>query len=129
MDSLKSKLRSQIRRPMKAGFTAEIGKAELVDDFYAVFLTNMRDLGSPVHSKKLFINIFEELNRIASVFIVKNKGNPIAGSITLGFRKTMYNPWASSLRQYSKDSPNMLLYWKMLEWILEKKPARSWKRE
>ena len=58
MGSFKSKLRSQIRRPLKAGFTVEVGKSELIDDFYAVFLSNMRDLGSPVHSKKLFIEYF-----------------------------------------------------------------------
>lgn len=119
MGSLKSKLRSQIRRPLKAGFTAEVGKTELVDDFYAIFLSNMRDLGSPVHSKRLFINVFEELDDMARIFIVKNNGQPIAGSVTLGFRGTMYNPWASSLRQYSKDSPNMLLYWKMQEFACD----------
>ena len=39
--------------------------------------------------------------------------------MTIGFRGTLYNPWASSLRQYSKYSPNMLLYWKMLEFACD----------
>ena len=119
MESLKSKLRSQIRRPIKAGFTAEVGKSELIDDFYGIFLSNMRDLGSPAHSKRLFITIFEEFEEKANIFIVRKNGKPLAGSMVLGFRETLYNPWASSLRQYSKFSPNMLLYWKMLEYACD----------
>ena len=119
LDGLKSKLRSQIRRPVKAGFTVEVGKSELIDDFYAVFLSNMRDLGSPVHSKRLFMNIFDEFHDKANIFVVRNNGEPLAGSMTIGFQGTLYNPWASSLRRYSKYSPNMLLYWKMLEFACD----------
>ena len=115
MGSFKSKLRSQIRKPLKSGCVAEVGKAELLEDFYKVFVSNMRDLGSPVHSKRLFENLFDEFNDLVSVFIVRYKKRPIAGSITLGYQGTMYNPWASSLQQFRKYSPNMLLYWKMLE--------------
>ena len=79
----------------------------------------MRDLGSPVHSKKLFTNIFDELHDKTNIFVVKNNEKPLAGSMTIGFRGTLYNPWASSLRRYSKYSPNMLLYWKMLEFACD----------
>ena len=53
MKSFKSKLRSQIKKPMKEGLYSIIGGIELIDEFYNVFLVNMRDLGSPVHSKNL----------------------------------------------------------------------------
>ena len=51
MAGFKSKLRSQIRKPKKDGLNVQIGGAELLDDFYPVFVKNMRDLGSPVHCK------------------------------------------------------------------------------
>ena len=38
----------------------------------------------------------------------------------VGFRDTLENPWASSLREYSRLSPNMLLYWTMLEYACDK---------
>jgi serine/alanine adding enzyme len=119
MNGFKSKLRSQIRRPSKSGCKARYGKAELIDDFYTVFASNMRDLGSPVHSKRLFENIFKEFSDKTTIFVITRENVPLAGSITIGFRETMYNPWASSLRQYSKYSPNMLLYWKMLEFACD----------
>ena len=52
MRSFKSKLRSQIHKPIKEGLKVRTGGQELVDDFYRVFVENMRDIGSPVHSRR-----------------------------------------------------------------------------
>lgn len=116
MKSFKSKLRSQINKPVKEGLTSKIGGMELLDDFYRIFLVNMRDLGSPVHSKKLMEYVIEHLNENTRIVIVYKDNEPIACSIIIGFKDTLENPWASSLRQYSQLSPNMLLYWTMLEY-------------
>jgi FemAB-related protein (PEP-CTERM system-associated) len=116
MKSFKSKLRSQIKRPIKAGLEAKIGGVELLNDFYSVFSINMRDLGSPVHSKALPRCVLDCLNDEARVVMVYHKHTPVAASLMVGFNGTMINPWSSALRQYSKDSPNMLLYWTMLSY-------------
>ena len=39
----------------------------------------------------------------------------MAGALAIGFNKTLANPWASSLREYSYCAPNMLLYWAMMK--------------
>ena len=52
----------------------------------------------------------------SAICIVYKEKEPLACSIIIGFNGTIYNPWASSLRKYSKLSPNMLLYWTMLEY-------------
>ncbi len=112
--SLKAKLRSQVKRPAKEGCRAQVGGMELLDRFYRVFLINMRDLGSPVHSKKLFARALREFDGNAQIFLVTKEGAPIAGSLTVSLGDTVANPWASSLRAFSALSPNMLLYWTML---------------
>lgn len=119
MKSFKSKLRSQIKKPMKEGLEFTIGREELLDDFYSVFLTNMRDLGSPVHSKKLMKNVLEYFSDQARIVMVSKEGVPYAASLICGFKDTLENPWASSLRQYSRLSPNMLLYWAMLSYACD----------
>ena len=116
MKSFKSKLRSQIKKPIKEGLESKIGGMELVDAFYKVFLINMRDLGSPVHSKKLLENVLKQFSEHTKIVIVHKDNKPYAASIISGFRETLENPWASSLKQYSRLSPNMLLYWTMLEY-------------
>jgi FemAB-related protein (PEP-CTERM system-associated) len=116
-DSFKSKLRSQIRKPQKEGLVAVIGGAELLDEYYHVFAVNMRDLGSPVHSKKLFENILKEFGVNAKLGIVKYNSNATAAGLVFCFRDTVEIIWASALREYNHLSPNMLLYWSLLEYV------------
>ena len=116
MKSFKSKLRSQIRRPLKEGLTATIGGVNHLDDFYRVFSINMRDLGSPVHSRRLIQNVLYEFPDKARIVIIYKDEFPVSGSMIIGFKDTLENPWASSLRQFSRLSPNMLLYWTMLQY-------------
>jgi serine/alanine adding enzyme len=120
MASFKSKLRSQIKRPIKEGCEASIGGAELVDEFYGVFAVNMRDLGSPVHSRRLFLKIFEKFPSEARIALVRKGRKAIAASLVIGFGNTLSNPWASSLKEYGQLSPNMLLYWTKLGYACEK---------
>jgi serine/alanine adding enzyme len=119
MKSFKAKLRSQIRRPMKEGFKTRIGSKDLLDDFYRVFSTNMRDLGSPVHRKELMGGVLSEFANDAKIVMVYRQREPVACSVVIGFAETLGNPWASSLRRFSRLSPNMLLYWRMLEYACD----------
>jgi len=117
LTSFKSKLRSQIKKPIRDGLTIDHGGIELLNDFYPLFSENMRDLGSPVHSKKWFKNILELYNKNSRLFIVKMPDQtPAAGGILLCHPKTISVPWASSLRRYNRSNPNMLLYWGFLQY-------------
>ena len=113
--TLGSKLRSQIRRPQKEGMKMVIGGSEHLSEFYRVFSTNMRDLGSPVHPKRLFQEILDQFDEDVKIGIVLHNGRPVAGGMIVCFRETVEIPWASSLRKYNRFSPNMLLYWSFIE--------------
>lgn len=119
MKSFKSKLRSQIKKPMKEGLYSKVGGSELLEDYYHVFCINMRDLGSPVHSKKFIRHVLEEFPDKSRIVIVYKDNQPVACSFVVGFKETLENPWTSALRRYSDLSPNMLLYWTMLKYACE----------
>src|SRR5262245_33047533 len=53
-EKLDRKVRNRIRKAEKEGLTIDRGGEELLTDFYNVFARNMRDLGTPVYSKRLF---------------------------------------------------------------------------
>lgn len=112
----KSKLRSQIKRPLKEDLVVRIGGEELLDDFYRVFCVNMRDLGSPVHAKKLMRHTLLAFGDKARIFSVNKDSTPLAVSLVLSDGHLLANPWASSLREYSRMGANMLLYWEMLRY-------------
>lgn len=121
MKSFKSKLRSQINKPLKEGLTSRTGGIELLDNFYKVFLANMRDLGSPVHSVNLMRHVLGEFSEQSKLIVVYRGKLPVASGLVLGFNKTLCNPWASSLKQYAVLSPNMLLYLRMLEYACDQR--------
>ncbi|MEW6417376.1 MAG: FemAB family XrtA/PEP-CTERM system-associated protein [Nitrospirota bacterium] len=118
--SFSSKLRSQIKRPIKEEMYSKLGKEEELDSFYTVFSTNMRDLGTPVYSKEFFKNIFKEFPESAWICTIYTKEKqPVASGFIVGFKETLEIPWASSLRSYNHYSPNMLLYWSALKFACE----------
>ncbi len=114
MGRLKSKLRSQIKKSEKSGLEWKIGKTGLLDPFYAVFSRNMRDLGSPVHSKNFFKAIFRYFYDQAFICVVFYKARPVAASFMFRFKKTLANPWASSVREFRYLNANLYLYRRMI---------------
>jgi serine/alanine adding enzyme len=117
---LDSKLRSQIRRPMKEGLVSRIGRMEELDGFYEVFSRNMRDLGTPVYSKFFFRNILTAFPDSTWICTVYRDATPVASGFLVGFKEILEIPWASSLRKYNAQSPNMLLYWAALQFACER---------
>jgi serine/alanine adding enzyme len=109
-----SKLRAQIRRPQKAGATVGFGGAELLDDFYAVFARNMRDLGTPVYPRAWFLAIAAAFPEHAQICVVRLNGRPVAAGFLLRHGNTMEIPWASSVSEFNREGVNMLLYWSVL---------------
>ena len=113
--SFKAKLRSQIRKAEKNGLTFEIGNDEsLVSDFYRVFTNNMRDLGSPTHSRKWFDSIRHHYGDRCVISIIRHKDIAIGAGLVLLTDNTATIPWASTLRRFNRLAPNMLLYWSLL---------------
>jgi FemAB-related protein (PEP-CTERM system-associated) len=112
---LDRKVRNQVRKAEKAGLAADVGGVAELDAFYGVFARNMRDLGTPVYSRRFFAAILSAFPDTTRVFVVRLGNLPIAAAITVQWRDSIEVPWASSLRTYSDKSPNMLLYWTMLK--------------
>ena len=117
MASFKSKLRSQINKPVRDGLTAKLGGLELLEDFYSIFAENMRDLGSPVHSKKWLRSVLTRYGKRAKCCVVSMPDKtPAASGILLCHDRVVSIPWASSLKRFNRFNPNMLLYWSFLEY-------------
>lgn len=111
----KAKLRSQIKRAQREKMEVKFGGKELLKDFYEVFSINMRDLGTPVWTSTIFKNILSAFPEVAKICLVYIEGKPAAAGFLIGYKEYLEIPSASSLRQYNRLSPNMLLYWSVLE--------------
>src|SRR2546427_7492643 len=74
MEGFKAKLRSQVRKGEKNNLGVRIGGTELLDDFYTVFAHNIRDLGTPVYGRALFLLIMETLPDTSRLWVVTGSG-------------------------------------------------------
>lgn len=118
-EKFKSKLRSQINRSSKNGLVFTWGNHDSVDQFYDVFSSNMRDLGSPVHAKGWIQAVLSYYGDAARMGLVHKEGKAIGCGIILMTQKKVCIPWASTLREYNNLSPNMLLYWSFLQYAAD----------
>ena len=118
---LDAKVRNQVRKAMTSGLTPAWCGIEGLDDFYAVFAQNMRDLGSPVHAKRFFAAILEEFAGDARLLLVRDRTRVVAGGVCITFRDTVLVPWASSLREWRSRCPSNLLYWEVIRSACDKR--------
>ena len=123
-EQIHSKVRNQVRKGDKAGLSIRWGGDSLLDDFYSVFAVNMRDLGTPVYSRKLFASILGRLDDDAEIAVVDWRDRPVAGALLIhnsrfGRRSTQV-PSASCLRRFNHTNANMWMYHKLLERAIER---------
>jgi len=119
--SYKSKLRSQVNKARKNGLDFCAGNSvELVEEFYQVYAENMHRLGSPAHSLKFFQSIAQRYGEEAVLGIVSHEGRPIGAGILLFIGPRVSIPWASTLSEFNRLAPNMLLYWQLIELSIQR---------
>lgn len=111
---LDAKLRSQVRRPQKEGVVVRFG-ADQARPFFSVFSRHMRDLGTPVLPYTFFESIAREFADSVWFACAYHDEVPVAGGCGFHWRDEFEMTWASSLREYNRIAPNMLLYWSFIE--------------
>ena len=107
-------VRNQIRKAERSGLSTESGGTEKLDEFYAIYATRMRDLGSPAHDRAFFRETVDGFGRQARVVLVRKGATAVGGLVALAFKDTLVVPWASCLKEYFTLCPNMLLYWETI---------------
>lgn len=118
--SFSSKLRSQINRPLREKPQIVSGDIELLDDFYKVYARNMRDLGSPAHSKSFIKAIMQTFCAESTIFIIRLNNKPVSAALLLDNNEMLDIPLASTVRDVNHLSMNMLLYWEVLKFAVNK---------
>jgi FemAB-related protein (PEP-CTERM system-associated) len=120
-DQLKAKVRNLVRKGEKAGLHYRQAGGEELDAFYRVYARNLRDLGTPCYPERFFAALLHRFPRAARLHFAsfEERGTPIAVGLTLRDGARQQIPFAASLSEHRRHSPNMFLYWKMLEDAIE----------
>jgi serine/alanine adding enzyme len=113
-----SKLRSQVKRSEREPIEVRTGGDELLDDFYAVFACNMRDLGTPVYPKRFFRAILERFPANTRLILIDHKQKPSAAGFLVIDGARAEIPWAACLAEAKPFGVNMKLYWEVLSLVI-----------
>jgi FemAB-related protein (PEP-CTERM system-associated) len=109
-----SKLRSQIKKPIKEGLETRFG-ADQREAFYEIYSRTMHRLGTPALPAVLFERIAKVFPAIVEFGVVYRKAEPVAAGCGFNWHGEFELQWAGSLREHSAVAPNMLLYWSFME--------------
>jgi FemAB-related protein (PEP-CTERM system-associated) len=112
---LDGKVRNQVSKGRKSGLTVAWGGHDLLPEFYNVFSHNMRDLGTPVYSRSLFVRVLDQFPGRAELCVVRAGQLAVAGALLLHGWGVTEVPSASSLRSHNHTNANMLMYYHLLE--------------
>jgi len=120
MRSLRSEVRTKIRKAIKCGLTSEMLGEAALDDFYSVYAERMRELGTPVYDKSFFREIFRAFDADTHICLVRHRGKVVAATFLTVFREAIESLWSSSRRQFAAMEPNALLNWTILLFAAER---------
>jgi FemAB-related protein (PEP-CTERM system-associated) len=106
--------RYMIRKGQKAGLQATRGNQQ-VDTFYEIYAQSVRNLGTPVFSKKFFRIILEELGGDAEISVIWHGETAVASVLSFRFRDWILPYYGGSTLAGRNCAANNFMYWELLE--------------
>lgn len=116
--SLSSGIRNKVRNAQKNKFRAEWGGIELIEMFYKIFSTNMRNLGTPVYPQRWFLNLCKQFPKEVKILAIWDVDRVVASGIITCYGDGIELPWSASLPESRKKYSAVFLYWALLEWAI-----------
>jgi FemAB-related protein (PEP-CTERM system-associated) len=106
--------RRSIRIGIKSGLEAVHGGAELLEEFYRMYATSVRNLGTPVFPKALFAGLLTAFHDECDILVVRHQGAAVAAVLTFFERTRVLPYYGGSVRPGWKVGANDFMYWSLM---------------
>lgn len=114
MKSFPRDVRRMIRLGEKRGLSAQIGREELLGDFYNAYAASVRRLGTPVFPKRLFAEFLREFPDASDILLIR-QGRRVAGAaLSFYFRETVAPYYAGAYPEFHSAGVNNFMYWELM---------------
>jgi len=123
MERLPSERRNRLKRCAKLELSAERvdpSAPGAMETLCAVYLENMRDLGSPSHSREFFYQLIHRLRGHISLIFVRHNNRAVAAGIAFEFRGAMTLPWTGATYEARPVYGSVALYWEGIRLAIER---------
>jgi len=110
----RAEIREGIRNDLEFRVDA-IGPCE----FYDIYSQTVRQLGTPVFSKRLFMNGLQQFGSCCKIFSVHRKSKLVSAVWTLFYKDEVVPYFGGSLREYNRLAVNNFMYWMLMKYGCE----------
>lgn len=108
------KTRRMIRVSMNNGLEAEISRD--LNDFFDIYASSLKNLGTPVFPKRFFAEILKEFPKESFILYVKHQARRVAAVLTFSYKDSLLPYYGGSYRSFNKLGVNNFMYWKLIEY-------------
>jgi FemAB-related protein (PEP-CTERM system-associated) len=105
--------RYMIRKGQKSGLTVVTDNSQL-GLFYDLYAESVRNLGTPVFSKRFFAILLDEFKDAIEIAVIRHGSKPLAAVMSFCFRDTILPYYAGSAREGRQFAVNNFMYWDLL---------------
>lgn len=112
--SFRKQNRTRVRKGQHAGIRTEFGHAR-VEEFYDLYCTTMRDLGTPVNTKAIFTKTLDRFGEDANCAVAILDRRPVAAKLFVDAHRRRHFIWGAHDRRFAALSPNYCLLWSCVQ--------------
>lgn len=112
LKAIPRKQRAVVRQSLEKGLEAVV--EDTVDRVYAVYAESVRNLGTPVFSKRYFRNLKQVFGTDCELLSIRKDGRPVSGVLSFYFRDEVLPYYGGGTFDARKLGANDLMYWDLM---------------
>lgn len=106
------KQRAEVRKALANGLIVETGREPA--GHYAVYAESVRNLGTPVFPRALFVEMLDAFGEETDILTVRYKGRPVASVLSFYWRGTVMPYWGGGTAAARGLRANDLMYYALM---------------
>lgn len=118
LKAIPRKQRAMVRKGIKAGLVGELDQS--VDRFYPAYAESVRNLGTPVFSRRYFQLLKEEFGADCELLTVVKDGTPAAAVMSFYFRDEVLPYYGGGTALSRQLAANDFMYWHLMKRAAER---------
>ena len=106
------KQRAMVRKGIDAGLKSRTDQG--LDDFYCMYSASVRNLGTPVFSRRYFSELQREFDKDCRILTITDENRPIASVMSFYFRDQVLPFYGGGISNARGAKANDFMYWELM---------------
>ncbi|HEX5325800.1 MAG TPA: FemAB family XrtA/PEP-CTERM system-associated protein, partial [Acetobacteraceae bacterium] len=118
LKAIPRKQRAMVRKGIQSGLVSMVGQQ--IDGLHRVYAESVRNLGTPVFSRRYFRILAEVFRDCCDVLTVLDRGRPIAAVMNFYFRDEVLPYYGGGTEEARRRAGNDFMYWEVMRRAAER---------